>query len=174
MESKTEHSENPFLQKKRKKERKAPKSFDDQTRTTISSHKLPLRPVLRKTTDEKEQVLKRKANTEYKSPVPRLQTRKGSSCEFFFFADIKAPNNSNFWPNSTPKKQFRNTNKQASKQASKTPPSIKDKMLKMRRPKRPRSANSVQQEGRGGGEAMIVGTEMHRATGDYMTAESLN
>jgi len=118
MESKTEHSENPFLQKKRKKERKAPKSFDDQTRTTISSHKLPLRPVLRKTTDEKEQVLKRKANTEYKSPVPRLQTRKGSSCEFFFFADIKAPNNSNFWPNSTPKKQFRNTNKQASKQDS--------------------------------------------------------
>jgi hypothetical protein len=50
-------------------------------------------------------------------------------------------------------------------------------MLKMRRPKRPRFAYSVQQEGRGGrggGEAMIVGTEMHRATGDYMRAESLN
>jgi hypothetical protein len=53
MEFKTEHSENPFLQKERKKERKAPKSFDDQTRTTISSHKLPLRPGLRKTTDER-------------------------------------------------------------------------------------------------------------------------
>jgi hypothetical protein len=76
MESKTEHSENPFLQKETKKERKAPKSFDDQTRTTISSHKLPLRPGLRKTTDEKAQVMKRKANTECKSPVPRLQTRK--------------------------------------------------------------------------------------------------
>jgi hypothetical protein len=92
MESKTEHSENPFLQKERKKERKAPKSFEDQTRTTISSHKLPLRPGLRKTTDEKAQVMKRKANTECKSLVPRLQTRKDSSGEFFFFfADIKAP-----------------------------------------------------------------------------------
>ncbi|CAK9269289.1 unnamed protein product [Sphagnum jensenii] len=120
--------------------------------------------------------MKRKANTECKSPVPRLQTRKRSSCEFFFFADTKAPNNSNFWPISTGKKKFRNTNKQASKQASKTPRSTKDKMLKIRRPKRPRSANSVQQGGGGGGEggAMIVGTEMRRATSDYVTAESLN
>jgi hypothetical protein len=73
----------------------------------------------------------------------------------------KAPNKSNFWPNSTRKKQFRNTNKQANK----TPRSIKDKMLKIRRPKRPLSANSVQHEGGGGeGEAMIAGTEMHRGS----------
>jgi hypothetical protein len=78
---------------------------------------------------------------------------------FFFLADIKAPNNSNFWPNSTRKKQFRNTNKQANK----TPRSIKDKMLKIRRPKRPLSANSVQQGGGGGeGEAMVVRTKMHK------------
>jgi hypothetical protein len=115
--------------------------------------------------------MKRKANTECKSLVPRLQRRKGPSCEFFFFVVIKALNNSKFWPNSTRKKQFRNTNKQASK----TPRSIKDKMLKIRRPKRRLSANSMQQEGGGGGggegEAMIVGTDWnaHRATGRVWT-----
>jgi hypothetical protein len=45
--------------------------------------------------------------------VPKLQKRKGSSCEFFFFfADIKAPNNSNFGPISPRKKQFRNKKKE--------------------------------------------------------------
>jgi hypothetical protein len=106
--------------------------------------------------------MKRKANTDYESPVPKLQTRKGSSCEFFVFvADIKAPNNSNFGPISKRKKQFRNRKKRK-KQASKNPRSIKDKMLKIRRPRRPLSANSVQQEEGGGeGVAMVARTKMH-------------